>query len=190
MYPRSMNTSIKTLVTTIVLGALVLPALASGPTSTAKSLMDNAYAKATKEKKNVMLIFHASWCGWCHKLDDMLESPKFKKTFESSYVITYVDVMENGPKKDLENAGGSELMAQYGGATAGLPFFVILSPTGEKVGDSFLPDKKNMGFPAEPQEVAGFMKLLKKTAPKMTDDQRTTVEAFLKTQNPATGAGH
>ncbi len=150
--------------------------------------MDAAYAKAGKEKKNVMLIFHASWCGWCKKLDAMLESPQFKSTFEKSYVITHVDVMENGPKKDLENEGGDQLLAQYDGEKAGLPFFVILSPTGERIGDSLLPTKANMGFPSEPQEVSTFMVLLKKTAPRMTEAQRAMIETYLR--NPKTQTTH
>jgi len=166
---------------------LIIPGVASASTTSAKSLLSRASGKAAHQKKNVLLIFHASWCGWCKKLDAMLESPKFKTTFENSYVITHVDVMENGPKKSLENQGGEELMAHYGGAKAGLPFFVILSPTGEKIGDSFLPNNQNMGYPSEPIEVTTFMELLKKTAPRMTDTDRTTIETFLRTSQPQTG---
>ncbi len=166
----------------VLLGAaLTLPTLsmASGP-APAKALLAEASARALKEKKNVLVIFHASWCGWCHKLDDMLESPKFKSTFEKSYVITHVDVMENGPKKNLENEGGADLMAKFGAEKAGLPFFVVLSPAGKQLGDSFLPSKENMGFPSAPEEVSAFMVLLKKTAPKMSAGEQTTVEKFLR----------
>lgn len=168
--------------TVFVFGAFVLPVTASGPIAPAKTLKGDACARATREKKNVMLIFHASWCGWCKKLDAMLESAEFKKTFESNYVITHVDVMESDTKKALENPGGMDLMTRYGGEKAGLPFFVILSPNDEKIGDSFLPNKQNMGYPGEPQEIAAFMTLMKKTAPRMTESQRSTLEAFLKAQ--------
>lgn len=175
-----MRPNLKPLFIGMLATALVLPALAGPAPVAAKSLMETSLSKATKEKKNVLLIFHASWCGWCKRMDAMLESPQFKATFEKNFVITHVDVMENGPKKELENEGGSELMAQYGGATAGLPFFVILSPKGVKIGDSFLANKQNMGFPSEPEEVTTFMALLKKTAPKMTEGDLSTVETFLR----------
>jgi len=168
----------------LVVVSMALPIAASATTATAKTLLTAATTKARKERKNVMVIFHASWCGWCKKMDAMLESPQFKTMFEKSYVITHVDVLENeGPNKALENDGGAELMKTLGAMPdSGIPFFAILSPDGVKLGDSLLPGKQNMGFPAEPQEVVAFMALLKKTAPRMTETDRTTVETFLKNQ--------
>jgi thioredoxin-related protein len=32
---------------------------------TAEAIMKQACEEAAKEKKNVFLLFHASWCGWC-----------------------------------------------------------------------------------------------------------------------------
>jgi len=163
--------------------AFALPAVASTHTPSADVLLDGAFARAQREKKNVLVIFHASWCGWCKKMDAMLESPEFKRTYENSFVITHVDVLEAaGPQKGLENSGGEELMYSLGATkNTGIPFFAILTPQGVKIGDSLLPNKANMGYPGEPNEIVAFMALLKKTAPKMTDDDRSTIEAFLKT---------
>jgi len=30
-------------------------------------LLKKAYAQAAKQHKNVIVLFHASWCGWCKK---------------------------------------------------------------------------------------------------------------------------
>ncbi len=154
-------------------------ALASAANPSAKSVIAAASAKAKAEKKNVMVIFHASWCGWCHRMDAFLESPEFKAAFDKSYVITHVDVLEQPAKKDLENAGGVDLMTQLGGKDAGLPFFAILNPSGIKISDSLLSDGKNMGFPSEPQEIAGFKTLLEKSAPKMSRSDISKITAFL-----------
>ena len=164
----------------LIVTGLLLPVFASAESPTTQSILDAANAKGKAEKKNVLVIFHASWCGWCKKLDAFLEQPQFKKTFDQSFVVTHIDVMENGPQKTLENAGGVELMTKLGGATAGLPFFAVLSPKGEKLGDSFMANKQNIGFPSEPGEVTAFMAMLKQTAPKMSDAQRTSVENFLR----------
>src|SRR5262245_14541783 len=41
----------------------------------AKQIVQEAQQKAKKQKKGVMVIFHASWCGWCHKLEDVMNRP-------------------------------------------------------------------------------------------------------------------
>jgi thiol:disulfide interchange protein len=177
---KGMKASLKSIALLSLFSIVVAPAMAAPTPSAAKTLLGRATAEAKAGHKNVMVIFHASWCGWCKKMDAMLESPEFAKTFENSFAITHVVVQENGDKKKLENAGGAELMAKYGGATAGLPFFVILNAKGEKIGDSFLANKQNMGFPSEPQEVSTFMELMKKTAPKMTASELSSLESFLR----------
>ena len=35
-------------------------------------ILEKAYKQARLENKNVFVIFHASWCGWCHKMDTSL----------------------------------------------------------------------------------------------------------------------
>jgi len=165
------------MISTVLLTGLIGSAFA-GPATT-KSLIDEASASAKKENKNVMVIFHASWCGWCKKMDAFLEKPEFKKAFEKSYSIVHVDVMENGPKKELENEGGQELMEKLGGKTAGLPFFAILTPDGKKLTDSILPKTGNTGFPSEAYEVAGFKDILTKTAPHMSRADIQKITAFL-----------
>ena len=48
----------------------------------ADEIMKDAYAIAKKENKKVLLMFHASWCGWCHKMDTSLNDPSVKKVFQ------------------------------------------------------------------------------------------------------------
>lgn len=46
----------------------------------------------------------------------------------------------------------------------------------------------NTGYPAAPEEIAHFMKMLKAAAPKMTSDERSTIEKIL--QARAKELGH
>jgi thioredoxin-related protein len=78
------------------------------PESAAK-ILDDAYKIAGKEKKNVMIVFHASWCGWCKKFEASINDPSCKDFFEKHFVIKYLDILERGDKKSLENPGAEDI---------------------------------------------------------------------------------
>ena len=110
------------------------------------------------------------------------------KLLGDNYVIVHLDVMENEGKKDLENAGGIELMKQWNGEKAGLPFLVVLDANGKKLADSneTKPDGSligNIGYPARPNEIAHFMKMLK-TAPRLKDADRMKIQTWLTEHAP------
>ena len=148
-----------------------------------------AYAKAAKEKKNVIIIFHASWCGWCHKMDAAIEDPTCKPLFDANYVIAHLDIDEKTDKKHLENKGADLVRKKYHGSEeTGLPFWVIVDKTGKLLGDSYIRKEgqsldtpgQNIGCPAEDEEVAAFIVLLKKTS-RLTEEQLSVIgERFKK----------
>ena len=152
----------------------------------ARELMQAAEMKAGREHKHVLLIFHASWCGWCHKLDDLLNSSDFKAGFDKSYVIVHVTVQEDKAHLADENPGGAELLDSLGGKDGGIPFFAFFNPHGAKLGDSLAP--KNIGYPSDPKEVDHFMGLMRATS-HMTQAEQTALRAFLNKKAPAP-AGH
>src|ERR1700712_1434816 len=99
-------------------------------------VLKQAYAQAGKENKNIILMFHASWCGWCKKMEASLNDPLVKKMFDDNYVIATLDVMEQPAKKDLENPGSLDEMTKLHGKKSGLPFWVVLDTKGKVLGDS------------------------------------------------------
>jgi thiol:disulfide interchange protein len=141
----------------------------------ATAIIDAAKKEAKAKKKNIFLHYTASWCGWCKRLEKVMDTEPYKKGFADNFVIISLDVMENGDKKSLENPGGMELLKEHGGDKGGIPFIVILNEKGEKIADSnVMPgDVKNIGCPATDEEIAAFDKILTKTAPKMSSDFRT-----------------
>ena len=86
---------------------LSVSAFATAPSTAA--LLDAAKAQAKLEKKNVLVIFHASWCGWCKRLDAFLDDAGMGKLMKDNFVILHLDVLENPDKKALENAGAKVL---------------------------------------------------------------------------------
>jgi thioredoxin-related protein len=130
---------------------------------TAESILTAAYKKATTEKKKVFIIFHASWCGWCKKLDASMNDSTTKKYFDDNYIIVHLTVLESPQNKKLENEGALELLTKYKGEEAGLPFFVITDKTKKLIGDSNAPEG-NTGCPSKKTEVDYFIGLLKKSS--------------------------
>ena len=145
------------------------------PTPTADAILKQARAKAAKENKNIMVIFHASWCGWCHKMDTSLNDPSLKDFFQKNYIITHLVISESKDKKNLENPGAEELNKQWGGANQGIPFWVIMDKDGKILADSQSKPGENVGCPATAEEVAHFINVLKKTS-SINEEQIATVE--------------
>src|SRR5438874_11018652 len=91
---------------------------ALGATPSADQVLADAKAKAAADHKAIFVHFGASWCGWCKKLDASLEQPQVKSAFERSFVPVKLVVLERGKNKDLENAGGEQVLKRLGGAGA------------------------------------------------------------------------
>ena len=95
--------------------------------------------------------------------------------------------MESAENKGLENAGGELVLAGLKGEGQGIPFHAFVDPNGKVLANSRRPtpeskDGSNIGHPMAPEEIAWFMEMLKKGAPKMTDAERTALETWLKAQ--------
>ena len=160
----------------------------------ADNILKAAYKEAHASKKNVFLIFHASWCSWCKRLDKEMQSDELKKIFDDNYVITHLDVQERGDKiKELENPGGNELMKNLGGEKSGLPFYAFLDATGKKLADSnVMPTQNpNIGYPGSAEEIEAFGKLLKASAKNLSDEKFAMIIDYLKKNAPKpTAASH
>jgi len=141
----------------------------------ADAVLKAAYAKAAKENKNVMVIFHASWCGWCHKMDTSLNDPSVKDFFTKNYVIEHLTVYESKGKENLENPGALQLLTKYHGNDQGIPFWLVLDKNGDLLGDSEIGPGKNCGCPATEEEVQHFIGVLKKSS-SITSEQIAAVE--------------
>ncbi|MFB6458052.1 thioredoxin family protein [Chitinophaga sp. Hz27] len=145
----------------------------------ADQVLKEASALAAKEQKNVFLMFHASWCGWCHKMDMAMNDAACKNAFEKNYVIRHITVKEYGDKKSTENPGGMELLTKYHGEKEGIPFWLVFQPDGKLLADSRMKGADgllhNIGCPAQPEEIAHFLEILKASS-HMSATELTAVE--------------
>ncbi|MBP6507115.1 MAG: thioredoxin family protein [Opitutaceae bacterium] len=93
----------------------------------AAALIARALTQAGPEHKNVLLMFGANWCVWCHRLHHTLTTDAtVKATLARDFVVVMVDVnTRNGEKR---NAAVNE---QYGNPIQhGLPVLVVLEAGG------------------------------------------------------------
>lgn len=180
----SINRSIALLARIIALStcaALSLGAQTGSKTKpAAQELLSAAIKTAKADNKNVLVHFGASWCGWCRRLDAFLQAPEVGKLMADNYVLLELTVLESDEKKALENPGAEELMNRMGGTDAGLPFYFFMNKEGKKLGDSMaMPGGKNIGHPANAEEIKAFAELLERTAPRMTSAQRAKIVDYL-----------
>lgn len=139
-----------------------------------------AAAKAGKPgKRNILVTFHASWCGWCRKLDAVLSTAAAKEVLDRHYVRAGLAVLERGEKKALENPGAGELLTSLAGKDAGLPFTAVLDRKSRRaIATSNLGGPgTNVGFPAKPDELDHFVGMLRKGAPGMSEAEAQTIRA-------------
>ena len=138
--------------------------------ASAEEIMKEAFAAAQKKDKKVLIIFHASWCGWCHKMDTTLNDVSVKEFFDENFVIRHLVVFESKGKANLENPGALDLITQYNGKDQGIPFWLIFDKSAKFLADSRMPTivngvekLQNTGCPATKEEVDYFIGVLKKT---------------------------
>ncbi|PWN70468.1 DUF255 domain-containing protein [Chryseobacterium phosphatilyticum] len=143
-------------------------------------VINKALTEAKAGKKNVLLMFHASWCKWCKMMEKNMNLPETQPIFAKSFVTAYIDVQERGEKKALENPGGQELMNKFHGENAGLPFWLILNPKGEVLADSFNAKGENLGSPATQEEVSAFLAKLEKTSKLNKKELQVIEKVFVK----------
>ena len=174
----------KTRLVSLVLLLSITAVLATPPS--AGDLIAGAKTKANAENKTIYVHFGASWCGWCKRLDAFLERPDIKPVLEKYFVPVKLVAQENEKNKALENAGADAWLKKVGGPE-GLPFSAFLDAKGTMIVNSKRssntgPADGNIGYPATPEEIAWFVTMMKKAAPKIAEGDLKVIETALRTQ--------
>jgi thioredoxin-related protein len=149
----------------------------------AEELLEAAQEKAAKNGKKVFVIYHASCCGWCKRMDATMQSEALQPLFNEHYEIVHLSVLEQGKNKKLENKGANEFFEQHGGSNQGLPYWVILNKEGEVLATSKMPDDnkpegQNTGCPVEEKEVQHLVRVIHNTSSIDLEGLKTIFESF------------
>ena len=169
------------LVLGLVFGSATLAqAQTQTPPPPAAQVVDAGVMKARAEGKTVLIEFGASWCTWCRNFEAFVASADAGRVLAAHFVVVKLTVLERGEKQSLEHSGGRTLMERWGGASSGLPFYVFLDSTGQKVADSnAMADGTNIGYPAVPAEIDAFVRVMGRAAPSMSAEDRAVLSAYL-----------
>ncbi|MFN0006889.1 MAG: thioredoxin family protein [Planctomycetota bacterium] len=138
----------------------------------AEDVLAAGLREAKLAEKLVFLHFGTPWCGWCRKLEAWMETEEVSAILSGEFV---------GVKIDLDRTlGGNEVRARLGGvAEAGLPWFVILDPSGLVVARGDMPEGGAIGFPYEAAEIQAFGAMLAKGAARLAPEEISVLERSL-----------
>lgn len=150
----------------LALTALLALAAASFAAESTEAIMARAKQQASKENKNILVKFSASWCGWCHRMDDWMKDTEAGKLVAKQYVVVVLIVDEDEKHKADENPGADDLRHKMGGDKVGIPFFGMLDKDGKVLATSnpYKDKPGNIGFPVEGFEIDHFLTMISSTS--------------------------
>lgn len=94
------------------------------PGSDAHAEIKQALALASKQHKNVLIVFGANWCYDCHVLDLAFHRPDLAGVLQKNYEVVHVDVGEGDKNQDI--------MQQYHvPMKKGIPALAVLDSSGK-----------------------------------------------------------
>ena len=159
--------------------ALALSASSVAP-DTADDVFAHVKAEAAQGHKHVLLVFSNSYCPYCKLYERFLEDPQMKPITEKAFVIQRID-MDNTP-------GALRLRTALGAVQEpGFPFLVMTDQNGKPIINSYrnADTNSNIGYPALPVEIDWYIKMLKRAAPALSENDLVTTRAWLQAHAPS-----
>lgn len=146
----------------------------------APALMMGAMKTAQAEHKVIWVLFSASWCDPCKKLENLILTSDVKSILAAHYVSLKLIVSESADRRALENPNANILMTKFDSRSIVPPFSAFMDGGGRMIANSRgMPNGGEIGYPSTPERIQAFMALLQKTAPRMTADERAKVSEYL-----------
>jgi hypothetical protein len=113
--------------------------------------------RASKENKNLFLVFSFEGCGWCRVFERYHHDPVVKEILEQYFIVEKIDIHKT--------PGGSAIYKEYG--KLGFPSWTILDQEGNIIIDSGNLENRsgNIGYPNSGLKIVYYLGAVKKAAP-------------------------
>ncbi|MBC7365455.1 MAG: thioredoxin family protein [Undibacterium sp.] len=124
------------------------------PKSDGEAQITAALATAKAEHKNVLLMFGANWCVWCHRLHRTFRTEAALATaLKENYVLVLIDSnWRHGSKRN------HEINLRYGNPLKeGLPVLVVIDPAGQQLTTQETGALEDGKSAHDPAKVAAFL---------------------------------
>lgn len=159
----------------LVLSLMVMNKGMAQQSPSAAQLLKQSQKVAKAEHKKIMVIFTASWCGWCKKLKASMANDSCAAYFKKNFIVQDFVVLERKEMKQLETPGATELYYKHAGKDQGIPFVLLYDSKGKLLSTSKMPNGNNTGCPATEDEVQYFIDILNAAAP-MTAEEKEHIK--------------
>ncbi len=136
---------------------------------------DEAFAKALREDKPILLDIGAVWCHWCHVMDrESYEDPALAVVINEHFVAIKVDRDER-PDVDARYQAAVQSMSGQGG----WPLTVVLTPDGKPYfGGTYFPPDERYGRPSFERVLHTMANVWKTQRDEVTDTAGSVIAAI------------
>lgn len=137
----------------------------------ARTLLDDAIKQAKAENKRVFVQETATWCGPCWMLSRFLD--RHRANWSQDYIWVKLD-----SRWEHAQEIAKELRQE---AEGGIPWVAILDADGQTLATSNDSEGENIGFPSKSERdgIRHFLKMLRSTSQRMTEDDFQTLQRAL-----------
>ena len=134
----------------------------------ARTLLADALVEARKSNRRVLVQETAVWCGPCHLLTEYLE--KHRAIWQKDYLWIRIDERWTNSSQVMEGIRSQVTEEIKPGVCGGIPWMAILDADGRLMATSNGPKGENIGYPSTPARIEHFLRMLRDTLQRMTED--------------------
>ena len=131
---------------------------------------EDVFKQASKNSKNVILVFGHKYCGWCRVFNYYHASLEVDSILSKYFLIEKVDI--------LESETGKKLYEYY--MLPGTPAWIIFNSEMNILSDGKDENGNMIGYPYKQNEIQAYLSVISNAAPNINDEELNILATKLK----------